>query len=626
MARIAPGAGAPRQVFQPQHALVGFIAGLIALSGARLFVSTGLPLFGDEAFYWLESRHLAWAFSDLPPATAAGIFLSSSAAGQSYLGVRVFFVLLSTVWPLLIYGLSRQLGAGQGAALVAGLLGAALPTAGLLAPFALPVVLLNTAWLLAAWLLAAQLTTPATWRWLALGAVLAVAVLTHYRALPLLAGVGILVLYASTLRRQLRTPGPWLALILIGAAAWPQVTFNLTQDFAALSFQFVDRHPWQFDLKGLRLPLIDLVLLTPVLAWLMLRLLWRLLRNPAGPGHAVPAALGLIPLAIYWLASPWVDTDRVSFHWTLGAWLTLCAGLPPVLQPWLAGGRLRRGLLALTITFGLAAAITLQLLWVSSARNPEVPLASGDLVSDNFLGWPQAADRARRLAEEYNIGTLAGDYFMPAAQLSFELGQEVYALDHPLNHKHGRDQQLAIWALDRVPPGERALLVSEISALDFARQPAWNRAVCEQFPGAAVVARLDLFGGRKTFLFWLLDPHRTGACNPPAYWYLDVPRPRAAVDGRFEVIGWAFEDGQGVAAVEILHADGTVSPAEYGLARPGVVPFFGDVRSPNHPAVGFRAELDAGRWAPGAHELRLRVIEVDGSSVVSPPFTVLRSP
>ena len=43
-----------------------FIGLWLALLVLKLALAARLPLFVDEAFYWQEGRHLAWAYSDLP--------------------------------------------------------------------------------------------------------------------------------------------------------------------------------------------------------------------------------------------------------------------------------------------------------------------------------------------------------------------------------------------------------------------------------------------------------------------------------------------------------------------------------------------------------------------------------
>ncbi|TNF45398.1 MAG: hypothetical protein EP310_01670 [Bacteroidetes bacterium] len=53
-------------------------------------------LHSDEAYYWMYSKNLEWGFFDHPPMTALLIFINDSLM-HNELGVRVFFILLSTL-------------------------------------------------------------------------------------------------------------------------------------------------------------------------------------------------------------------------------------------------------------------------------------------------------------------------------------------------------------------------------------------------------------------------------------------------------------------------------------------------------------------------------------------------
>src|ERR1700722_3970585 len=57
-----------------------FVTVFLCLLGMKLVLAATLQPFGDEAFYWQESRHLAWGYSDLPPLTAWLIRLGESIA------------------------------------------------------------------------------------------------------------------------------------------------------------------------------------------------------------------------------------------------------------------------------------------------------------------------------------------------------------------------------------------------------------------------------------------------------------------------------------------------------------------------------------------------------------------
>ena len=71
----------------------------IALWAIAMFLKCALaaylPLFVDEAFYWQEGRHLAWAYSDLPGLTAWLTRTGEALGGHSLLTLRWPFLRIS---------------------------------------------------------------------------------------------------------------------------------------------------------------------------------------------------------------------------------------------------------------------------------------------------------------------------------------------------------------------------------------------------------------------------------------------------------------------------------------------------------------------------------------------------
>ncbi|MFK7957502.1 MAG: ArnT family glycosyltransferase [Lysobacterales bacterium] len=598
---------------------------LLTLSLARLALSNHLPLFGDEAFYWLEGRYPAWAYSDLPPLTAWLTRLGTEGTGQHYFGVRLVFFFASLVLPVAVAALAKTLGASRNDACWAGVLSLALPVNGVIAPFALPDGPLNLLWLVAA-TLAARIVrgNPPLRDWVLLGLVLAAGLLTHYRFAPFLLGLAGLFIGHPLARRYLSQLGPWVCALIALSALWPQWAFNATQEFAALEFQFVDRHPWQPRLSGLRLPLVDMVLLTPVVGWLMWILVRRLAWFRRRSEAAVLLWLGLFPVLIYWGFSPLVDTERVSFHWTLAGWLTLCAGLPAALR--VAAGRFKRPvggwLIVGALVPGLLLSSSLLAYWQSAANKPQQRLPSADAVPENLLGWPQIADRVAAVAAERGTQTIIADNFMLAAQLSFELAQPVASLDHPLNYKHGRARQLNIWGqVSSSALGANDLLAVELSALSLKPRIEWMQRVCQQLGHSKIVDEIRLFGGRKRVLLMAADPAvgSPGGCDQPAFWYLDEPSANAVVHGQLTVRGWVLEAYRGVSEVELLLGGRSAGMATYGLARPGVAEFFGLSAVPDHPNTGFELTVDVSDFPPGRYPLLLRIRERDGRLRLSDP-------
>jgi len=79
------------------------------------------------------------------------------------------------------------------------------------------------------------------------------------------------------------------------------------------------------------------------------------------------------------------------------------------------------------------------------------------------------------------------------------------------------------------------------------------------------------------------------------------------------VQGWAFKEGVGLKGVEVLIDGKPVTKAEYGKPEPGVAAFWRISNDPQHPRVGFRADVDASGLSPGRHWLGLRLHGNDGS-------------
>lgn len=61
----------------------------------RLCYSTHLELVGDEAYYWLWSRHPDFCYLDKGPVIAWFIFAGTALFGQTVFGIRIFATLLA---------------------------------------------------------------------------------------------------------------------------------------------------------------------------------------------------------------------------------------------------------------------------------------------------------------------------------------------------------------------------------------------------------------------------------------------------------------------------------------------------------------------------------------------------
>ena len=579
----------------------------------KLLVAARLPLFVDEAFYWLEGQRLAAAYSDLPGLTAWMTRLGVTLGGDNPLALRLPFLVLAALVPLMVVRIaSREFGELRG--WQAGSFALLLPLAGTLGLMALPDAAMALATLLcvdAGARLLRRVTAGAALE-LALG--LAIGALSHYRFIAVI-GVGLVaLLLLPDGRRVLRDVRVWTA-IAFGAAAWtPLVVWNLDNADAGLRFQLVERHPWAFHVEGLWFIAIQALLVTPLLFAALALAAWRGQRSTLPASRYLALLGGLVVLGFFALGF-FADTERVSFHWPLPGYLALLPLLPLVLSQWPRWLR--------SLTWGTTAVgLVLTLGYYVAVSIPEVRArtAAEKWYPSNFAGWDSLADAVRDELGDMPPGTqVVADNFKVGAELGFALGDaSIPVLDHPLNHRHGRAPQLRLWGLQTKGREEWAdapvLLVAGVSEVQYQNLLKHYHALCEAVGPLPPPRVLNVDHGRQRFLLFRLDGHASeGPCVAPAMAWLDSPASGATVGRVYTLEGWAFKDGVGLARVEALLDGRVVGDLEYGIESPGAAAFWRISNDPQHPRVGLRGMIDLGDVEPGRHWLGLRLHGNDGS-------------
>jgi 4-amino-4-deoxy-L-arabinose transferase-like glycosyltransferase len=599
---------------RPLAAQRTFWAAWLMLLAAKAWLAARVPLFVDEAWYWLEGQHPALAYSDLPGLTAWLARLGVELGGHSWLGLRWPFLLLAMAVPLLVRASAARL-AGATAGDQAGTLALVLPLLGSAGLLALPDVPLTFAAALCLYAGVRLLQGIDRIALAALAVGLVLGALSHYRFAPIVAAGLFGLLLEPAGRAVLRDARVRLALLL-GAAAWlPLLHWNLRHGGAGWAFQLGERHPWQPHAEGVFLPLSQLAVVGPLLLALLLAALPELARRrragETGAGLLWGAAL--LPLALYLPLAFFADRERVSFHWLLQAWLPLLVAAPWVWQRWPAW--LRRATAATSVVL-LAAALG----YYGIAASPAARAALADraLYPENFTGFDEAVAWLR--AEPPPPGAaLVADNFMLGAQLGFALRRsDLPVLDHPLNHKHGRAAQLALWGLQArlgAPRGAVTLLMDD-GMIQLRRRLAHYRGRCAEAGGLASPRVLAVDHGRRRFLRFDLPASSTAppACVLPAVAWLDAPTPGDRISrGPLAVAGWAFKDGAGLRRIEVTLDGRVVAQATAGRPAPHVATYWDGSSDPDQPDVGFAAELDLRDVPPGVHWLGLRLHGRDGS-------------
>ncbi|HZW17966.1 MAG TPA: glycosyltransferase family 39 protein [Luteimonas sp.] len=588
-----------------------FIALWAGISLLKVMMAARLPLFVDEAFYWQESRHLSWAYSDLPGLTAWLIRIGDFVFGEGRLALRTPFLLIAAVLPWLVVRIAaREFDMRH--AWLAGIAALLLPLAGSLGLLALPDVPMALATLLCMDAGARLLRNVSDGAALLLGAGLAIGALSHYRFIAVI-GVGFVVLLSTPAgRRVLADPRVWIA-IAFGAAAWtPLMAWNMDNAEAGLRFQLVDRHPWAFHADGLQFIAIQGLLVTPLLFVALLSAAWH--GRAADAGRRYLAWLGGLVVLGFFVLGFFADTRRVSFHWPLPGYLALLPLLPALLDRWAPW--LRR------LTWALAACGLVAVLgYYAAVSAPSVREQTAALkwYPSNFAGWDALAAevQARRARMPGQVQLVAGN-FKIGAELGFALGEpDIPVLPHPLNREHGRAPQLRLWGLRSDTAFDRpTLLVVGASDVEYKNLLQRYHALCQQLGPLPAPHALNIDHGAQRYVLFEFDGKPAAAdapCTTPAMAWFDAPVSGAKVERHFDVSGWAFKDGVGLSGVEVLLDGKPMAKAEYGLPSPGTASYWKISTDPQHPKVGFRARVDAGGLARGRHWLGLRLHGRDGS-------------
>ena len=593
-----------------------FIVLWVATVALKLAIASRLPLFVDEAFYWLEGQHPAWAYSDLPGLTAWLIRIGTEVFGDGLLAVRLPFIAISALVPWWIAWLTRR-EFGAEAGWLSGCLALLFPLLGSLGVMALPdaILALATVLCLDAGVRLLRGVSHGGAVLLALG--LALGALSHYRFIAVI-GVGIVALLCLPRGREaLRDPRVWIA-IAAGAAAWiPLLAWNVDNAEAGLRFQMVDRHPWALHAEGWRFLVIQAVFVTPLLFAALLVAAWRMRRLPDDAARFLALSGGLLVVGFFVLGFV-ADTERVSFHWPLPGYLALLPLAGFVLLGW------PRWLRAATwglLVVGFVAVNT----YYFAVSTPQVRERAAELkwYPSNFAGWDELADAVREeLAAMPADTVLVADNFKIGAELGFALGDPaIRVLDHPINRHHGRAPQLGLWGLqldDRAElEGRPALLVIGATDVKFSALLERYQTVCARMGRLPISRVVNADRGAQRFVLSRLDADvgaDTDGCVTPSVAHVDVPAPAARVGRTFEVSGWAVKDVSGIASITVTLDGEPVADAPYGSENGWVDTFLqGRSRDPSGADVGFRATVDAGTRAPGLYWLGLRITGRDGS-------------
>lgn len=393
----------------------------------------------DELYYLAGGLRPAWGYVDHPPLTPILARLAFELFGLSLSGLRLFPALAGAAIVVLTGLLVRRLGGSVRAELLAMI-------AILLAPLYLGAnTLFQTVsfdqlwWVATLYLLVTLAAGAPARRWLLVGVVLGLGVLTKYTILLLIAGI-VIGLVATPLRAHLRTPWPWLGAVLTGLIALPNVLWQIANGFPTLTF--IRNNSAAVAAEQTRLDvLIGQVMLAGPVALPLVIAGWVFFWSRRGTPFRI---LGWICVVV----TAGVLVLNAKPYYAGPLFPALIAGGAVLADRWLTGlqpGRFR-ALVVLTLIGTPLAFVTLPILPAPLMVRLGVYELNGDFAE--MLGWPELVDAVARAADQLSpteraeARVLAGNYGQAAAL-------ELLSSGHALPPVISGHNSYATWSLGR---------------------------------------------------------------------------------------------------------------------------------------------------------------------------------
>jgi 4-amino-4-deoxy-L-arabinose transferase-like glycosyltransferase len=473
----------------------------------RFVLSSLVPLFPDEAYYWLWSRRIEAGYFDHPPGVAWLIAIGTGVFGDTVGGVRfgpLVAALLTHVGAVLAaWQLAGRGARGADAAWRAAVLLAVLPMAMLGLVIATPDAALFVVVMLAVLAVERALASPVrSWRslawWTAAGLGLGLAFVSKYTAVLLPAGLVLAFALHPVLRQRFREAGPWWGSAIALALFSPVVAWNYLNEWISFRFQlghgFGTTAPGSVLGRELELVGGQLGLMSPILFGLMMIAAWRAFRDGWRVRHEASATdpavrrfalslLAFVPLAFFAVSAV---RRSVEPNWPA---LMYPAAILLLATETGAFARQRWWKAGLWVA-GVILAVACVQVW-----RPLLPVAPRRDPIARAFGWDSlaaAVEVARR--DPFLDGTVdrwvAAERYQEASLLTF------YLTDHPpvfsLN-LNGRTNQFDLWetAYEKIRPGDGLIAVFDDNPAGdalAAKVGTWFR---ETRGGAHVVLRRE---------------------------------------------------------------------------------------------------------------------------------------
>ncbi|HVN67807.1 MAG TPA: glycosyltransferase family 39 protein, partial [Candidatus Sulfotelmatobacter sp.] len=201
----------------------------------KLLTARYFPLIGDEAYYWLWSRHLDLSYVDHPPMIAYINFLLTGLFGQHEMAIRLGSIGIVLLVSLIIYLTGKELH-GEKAGITAAVVFNLLPTFFGGGMFLVPQTVLFLFWSLSFYLLVKIVKTGKGYFWYLLGLSAGLGLLSDYVMALFFIGTVVYLVLDREQRFWFRKKEPYLAVLLAAAIFSPVIVWNLRLGFTPLFY------------------------------------------------------------------------------------------------------------------------------------------------------------------------------------------------------------------------------------------------------------------------------------------------------------------------------------------------------------------------------------------------------
>lgn len=331
-----------------------FVVFLVAATIFRLLIGRYFPIIGDEAFYWLWSKHLDLSYVDHPPMIAYYLKGLTLIFGNTEFAIRFGAVILVTLITLLVYKIGQELW-GARAGILSAVLFNLLPIFFGGGIFLVPQQPFLLFWTISLYLFVKLIKTGQAKWWYWLGLSVGLGLLSDYVMVLFFPAVGLYLLLNEKLRFWWGKLSPYLGALLSFLIFMPVIIWNIKIGFTPLMYwaHRAERTPPNYLGNILSFLGLETVLFTPILLGIAFFLLFILIRkNKMLEKNTLLLACFSAPVFLaFFILSPIMN---VGGHWPAAAYITailFISQLSDKKRNWLVGLTLFFAILINTLAF-----------------------------------------------------------------------------------------------------------------------------------------------------------------------------------------------------------------------------------------------------------------------------------